>query len=704
MVANAGTYVLGYSNGYQDIFTGSGFTYDRYGVPTGGTVTGYKGYQSGMGQTLFSVSGFSVPATTLVNVASTTSTTDDRNLIASILGGADTISGGNLQDDLIAGAGNDVVNGNGGDDYLYGGLGDDQLYGGLGDDDLFAEDGADTLDGGAGDDHMAGGAGNDLYLVDSAGDTLYEGGGLGTDTVKTKVSYTLPGNVENLIVDTSASVSGTGNDLVNTITGGAGNDVLSGLDGNDTLVGGAGADTLDGGTGNDILRGGTGNDVYIVDAAGDVVDETGGDGIDRVETALASYTLGAAIENLTLTGTGDSRGTGNGLANVLIGNGGANVLDGMAGADTMKGGAGNDIYVVDDIGDVVSESGGSGIDLVKASISYALPDGFENLQLTGSGAINGTGNSAANTITGNGANNTLNGGAGADTLNGGAGNDILRGGTGNDVYIVDAAGDVVDETGGDGIDRVETALASFTLGAAIENLTLTGTGDSRGIGNNLANVLIGNSGANVLDGMAGADTMKGGAGNDIYVVDDIGDVVSESGGSGIDLVKASISYALRNGFENLQLTGSGAIKGTGNAVANTITGNGANNTLTGGAGDDVLDGGAGADRLVGGDGRDIFRYDALDDSTVSGTGRDTIVGFEQGLDRIDLRRIDAKTTVDGDQAFVVTDKFHKAAGELIVLARDTGTLVQGDVDGDGKADFSIFLDTFVTLGTADFLR
>ena len=529
--ANSSTYVLSYSSGYQDIFTGSGFTYDRYGVPTGGMVTGYKAYQSVSNETLFGVSGFSVAATTLVNVAYTYSTADDQNLIAAILNGADTITGGNLSDDLYGAAGNDVINGNGGTDFLYGGLGNDRLLGGLGNDYLYGEGGADTLDGEGGNDYMAGGEGDDLYLVDSASDSIYEVAGLGTDTVKAKVAFTLPGNVETLILDTSSSIAGTGNDLDNTLTGGAGANTLAGLGANDTLVGGAGN----------------------------------------------------------------------------------------------------------------------------------------------------------------------------DTLNGGAGNDTMRGGDGNDVYLVDAASDVVDEASGSGQDRVETSLASYTLGAGIEDLTLTGTGNSRAIGNSAANILIGNSGANVLDGRTGADTMKGGAGNDTYVVDNAGDVVSEAGGSGVDTVQASISYVLRNGFENLELTGSGATKGTGTSAANTIVGNSDKNTLDGAGGNDVLDGGGAADRLVGGAGRDTFRYDAIADSTVSGTGRDTIVGFEKGLDKIDLRGIDAKTSPAGDQAFIVTDKFHKVAGELIVLARETGTLVHGDINGDGRADFAIFLDTIVSLASTDFL-
>ncbi|HEX2827746.1 MAG TPA: calcium-binding protein, partial [Burkholderiales bacterium] len=552
--------------------------------------------------------------------------------------------------------------------------GDDRLTGSDGADSLSGLAGNDVIDGGPGDDSLEDGPGDDRYLfsrgfgVDRLTNAVNTGSGFdrvefdatirpqdvvvsairAADAVPDDLVLSVSGSRDALTLDNwlsgsrfveevrfadgtvwnaatllaKAIVPGDSPDLIegsafadtfdglggaDAINGNAGNDRLAGGAGDDEISGDAGDDVLDGGPGRDRLYGGLGNDTYVLDDLADIVSEDNGGGTDTVSTPL-SYTLPAGFENLTLTGTAAVNGAGNALANVITGNAAANVLDGGdgndflsggGGADTLRGGGGDDTYVVDAAGAAIVENAAQGTDQVRASVTFTLSANLENLTLTGGAAINGTGNSAANTIVGNTAANVLDGGAGADALAGGAG---------NDVYIVDNAGDVVTESPTQGTDTVQSAVG-YVLGAHVENLTLTGGAAINGTGNELDNVLSGNSAANVLTGLAG---------NDTYVVD-VGDSVTERAADGIDTVRSAIAYTLGDNVENLVLTGTAPIAGTGNALDNALTGNAAANVLTGAAGNDTLDGAAGADTLAGGAGDDLYIVDAAD-AVVEGAG------------------------------------------------------------------------------------
>ncbi|WP_148219482.1 beta strand repeat-containing protein [Azospirillum sp. B510] len=631
------------------------------------------------------------------------------------LSGPLTAFGGAGNDTLIGGTGNDTLDGGSGTDSLVGGIGDDVYVvdnvsdvvtelANEGTDEVrttlnaytlganvenltFIGSGAftgtgnglanilqggagnDTLDGGAGIDTLRGGAGNDTYLVSDIGDVIVENAGEGTDEVRTGLSsYTLAANIENLTYTGTAAFTGIGNTGNNLIIGGAGNDSLTGDAGNDTLDGGAGADTL---------IGGTGNDTYIVDNAGDVVTELAGQGTDTVRTSLASYTLVANVENLVYTGTGPVTFTGNALNNSLTGGAGADLLTGLdgndtlnggAGADTLIGGTGNDTYVVDNVGDVLVELPDEGIDTVQSSISHTLLADFENLTLTGSAALTGTGNALNNLLTGNGAANLLTGLEGDDTLNGGGGADTLIGGTGNDLYVVDNAGDVVTELVGEGIDTVNASI-NWTLGANIENLTLTGSAAISATGNELNNVLTGNSGANLLDGGLGADSMAGGAGNDVYIVDNAGDVVTELAGQGTDEVRTSLSsYLLGANIEALTYTGTGDFAGTGNALDNLLTGDLGNDTLSGGDGADTLDGGAGSNLLIGGAGNDVYLVGGLGDQVVELAG--------EGIDEV-------RTALTG---YTLTDGVETLTYTGVAAFAGTGNALDNLIAGGAGAD------------------
>lgn len=239
------------------------------------------------------------------------------------------------------------------------------------------------------------------------------------------------------------------------------------------------------------------------------------------------------VFNATIIGTdGNDRLFGTTGIDKISGLAGNDILNGRAGADTLIGGLGNDSYVVDDAGDIVTEYYGAGVDKVRSSITYILPANVEKLVLTGTSAIDGTGNELANRLVGNSAANRLDGGDGNDRLNGGAGADTLVGGLGNDRYIVDNAGDVVSENLGEGWDRVDSSV-TYTLPNHVERLTLMGetmidgTGNSRSntlIGNSAANTLIGGDGRDKLDGKGGDNTLTGGEGRDIFKFTTIGHV------------------------------------------------------------------------------------------------------------------------------------------------------------------------------------
>jgi Ca2+-binding RTX toxin-like protein len=316
--------------------------------------------------------------------------------------------------------------------------------------------------------------------------------------------------------------------------GGDGDDVLVGSDGPTIFVGGAGAD---------LMIGGLGNDVYVVDDEGDVVRERPGEGIDRVETSLSRYTLGANLENLSYTGAGAFTGTGNALDNTIVGGNGDDVLRGEGGDDLLSGGDGDDQLF-----------GGSGRDV-------------------------------------------LGGGAGNDLLDGGEGADQMAGGQGDDTYIVDDIGDTVTEEAGEGIDTVRTSLAGYALTAHVENLVGTSAAGQALTGNALGNVISGGDGNDVIDGGGGADTMIGGLGDDSYFVDDENDLVVEDADGGYDTVTTALStYVLPANVERLIYTGTAPLTVTGNQGDNVINGSaGADLFLLQQGGEDTVSAGAGND-------------------------------------------------------------------------------------------------------------
>ena len=302
----------------------------------------------------------------------------------------------------------------------------------------------------------------------------------------------------------------------------------------------------------------------------------------------------------------------------------------------------------------------------------------------GRNTINGTSNAEDNTITGNRA---------ANLISGGAGSDPLIGGQGNDGYVIDDEDDVVIENANEG--RTDTVFAgvSFALGANVEYLVLVGTDAINGTGNELSNQISGNAGnngleggggADLLNGTTGTDTLIGGTGNDTYITDG-GDVIFELAGEGFDSVQSSATHTLAGEIEGLLLTGSAAINGTGNSLANFITGNSAANTLDGGLGLDTLTGGAGADSF-------LFR-------TALGTANaDRINDFDAASDTIQLENAVFRGLAAGRLSAAVfvknTSGTAADASDRIIYETDTGKLFF-DRDGTG----AIAKVHFATIGT-----
>jgi Ca2+-binding RTX toxin-like protein len=512
---------------------------------------------------------------------------------------------------LYGGADNDTLRGGGGDDHLYGGSQGDTLYGG--DDD-------DVLDGGTGGDTMDGGIGNDDFYVDNATDEVLEGFNQGYDKVFSTVSYSLNAagrfQVEELrLLDSGGAIDGTGNDLNNAIYG------------NDS------ANTLDGRGGSDDLIGNNGDDTYWV-SVGDRVFESANEGTDIVYVQdMVDYRLAANVENLVLV-TGRN-GTGNDLANTITGNRLDNTIDGGLGNDTLNAADGNDTVSFQSW-DILTQGKSETIriDLVQGSAerfhtNIRLPLEFDTL----TGFENVRGSNLTETIVGDSRDNKLEGRGGNDILQGNLGTDALDGGDGLDTASYEGnIGSVAVSLGANGATGFaweffttpsgQTHLLSGDTLVSIENVRGSAFGD----------VIYGNEADNVIDGRGSADDMRGLTGNDTYFVDNANDIVVEHAGAGtLDIVRASVGYALAAGtevevLETTSQTGTTAINLTGNELANTIRGNNGANTLDGGDGNDTLFGFGGADTFV---------FDHL--GTESQNQQDIIGDFTNGIDRIDLR-------------------------------------------------------------------
>jgi Ca2+-binding RTX toxin-like protein len=532
-----------------------------------------------------------------------------------------------LADSIEGTAFDDGIAGLGSDDILDGKEGDDSLEGGAGADQLTGGAGNDELDGGAGDDSMTGGIGNDIYVVDSAADWVAENASEGTDEVRTGLAaYVLPANVEKLTATSGVAHDFRGNAGDNVVTGGAGDDILRLQDG-----------------GEDFAIGGAGNDGILFGAslsAGDAVD--GGEGTRDQLGLQGNYgTFGAGAAAFTL-------GAGH-LVNVEM-------LVLLSGADSRFGDTAGNFY-------------GYNLATVDASVAVGrqLVVSFNTLRV--------------------GENVTFDGSAetnGSFMTYGGLGTDVLTGGQQSDSFYFGAdsrfaPGDRVDGQGGSldqlGLQGDYSGARAVTFAAdsmtGIEMIVLLSAGDAR---------------------------FGGGSGDGFSY-----DIVMNDGNVAAGAKMYISANALRSDGtldERLDFDGSAEKDGVFTIYAgsgsDTLIGGERADEIWGGGGADRITGGLGADFLRGGEGDDVFDYNSVAESGAA--SRDLILDFTSGSDRIDLSGIDANSLTDGDQAFsfigsgAFTGSGAASAGQLRAYQGSGSSgawIVEGDVNGDGVADFRI---------------
>ena len=564
------------------------------------------------------------------------------NLSDTSSGGPDSLTGTAGADMIDGLAGDDTIDGLGGNDTLIGGLGDDSIAGGTGDDliQYVTGDGNDTVDGGG-----------DADILEVAGDGLSAHG------------FTM----------SVVSVGGAGNDRISI--------------GIDTPAGTLDVDNVED---FNFFAGKHGDSLTVIgdfsdtDLAFSTITFEGGGGSDTVDASGLTSAHAVVAQGLG----GDDSLLGGAGADSLDGGTQNDTLDGNGGADTLIGGAGDDVFFFNkgDVGAGESIEGDDGITdsgddiaFVQTSTDFSNAAAISNIneirlnggqQATFTGAqahnrdwrINALGaGSQLNVNAAAGAsvqlsNLVVNGAALAIVLNGAAGNEDLGGSSYADTIYGNAGNDYME--GGDGGDLLD---------GGADNDTIVGG--------------------------SGVDTYVGGAGDDHFFIDDAGETVAENLSEGIDTVHTTVSHTLDANVENLILiNGAGAIDGTGNTLANTITGNESDNvligdsgadTIFGGAGNDVLDGGEGLDSLDGGDGDDLIAGDAMDDNSVGWAyvwlngSADTILG---GLGADSISGDGLARTADGSTAYVYTIN----GGDDSIDAGGGNDLVAGDALAIGE--------------------
>lgn len=445
-----------------------------------------------------------------------------------------------------------------------------------------------------------------------------------------------------------------GSDAFNFINGLGGNDIIFGKGGDDLLLGGEGDDVLVGGSGGDTLNGGNGFDTANYNDLGIAVsvDLNAGTATRKISSSITETDHLTSIEGAT-GGSGDD---------TMTGNGGANTFQGMAGSDQLFGQGGNDKLFGGNGADHLF--GGAGADMLVGGadwdrVYYFGPtDGVTVNLSTGIGSggdAEGDTYAGIEAVSGSAQNDILIGNDQTNNMSGGEGDDVLKGGGGDDFIFGDEGADVVN--GGAGID----STGFYASNAAVQ-----------------------------ID--LGANTASGGFAE--------GDVIS-----GLENVDGSLfsDTITGNGVANIIRAQKGKDVISGRGGDDSLEGNEGNDTIDGGNGDDWIEGNEGNDTLTGGAGADKFFMFSTLDSGKSADHRDIITDFKAGVDFMHLNPMDANSLLDGDQAFtdIGTAVFGENAGELRRFFENGNTILEGDVDGDGKADFQIEFTGTINFGDPD---
>ena len=630
------------------------------------------------------------------------------NDIISTGDGDDTVDGGDGNDSINTGDGEGIVNAGAGNDIINAGSGDDTIDAGVGDDQIFAGDGDNTIDGGEGNDYIYTGEGQDTVDDGGGSDTIFTNGG--NDTVTSDGGDTI--------------YTGEGDDSVSSV--GLGFSQLDGGDGTDTLEVDFSSSTggnnsyfgYFGGVFNGVLAAGdatayvnnfevlsfvASDEDDLVSVYGDALPGTsvsvdGGAGDDLLFLAFGdedlqfaidagglistnagsfanfeSFTIiGGAGDDLITTGDGDDYIEGREGTNVLIAGAGDDQINSSNGSDTIDGGEGEDAWYADYYAYT------DDLDLTYDGHSGSLSNGttlagIEHIELT-----TGSGNDSL-TLTAP-VLAFLFAGDGTDTLNVDFSDDLES----RDIFIGSSDGSISGNLGDGGFGEFENLTYNVGDGDTALTLYVQGfTPDSTididgGGGNNSANVII----AQEFDAILTVDA---------------GGTLNTNVGATLTNFQ---SFSLQTFDGNDQI-----VSGSGDDVIDTgygqdtIDAGDGNDTIYAGNDDDVITGGKGADDMFGQGGADTFVFESLDD-LVSAGGNDTIELFSSAAgDKIDLSNV-----VAGEFSFLGTDAFTASgAAELRYDDAGDGTkTVFGDVDGDGNADFQLVVINYDGISAADF--